>query len=225
MPIPLIRLRKVDSTQDFLERHPELGCCGVMADCQLSGHGQRDNRWESASDAGLWLSASLPVITSLQPGLVLQRAMSAVSAVLEIYGVSLGLKWPNDLVAWKLGSLVKLGGILGKVKGDRMIIGVGVNIWSAPVILGRDIHPACLKEINPNLNQALTTTSLALAILENWENLAVEQWKPGFYWPTVGDTISFGGGEGICEGWLPDGCLAVRTVSGIYRILVDANKR
>ena len=34
MPLPLIRLAEVDSTQAFLERHPELGFCGVLADAQ-----------------------------------------------------------------------------------------------------------------------------------------------------------------------------------------------
>ena len=60
MTVTLIRLRQVDSTQDFLGRHPELGFCAVLADCQLAGRGQRGNRWESAPGAGLWLSAALP---------------------------------------------------------------------------------------------------------------------------------------------------------------------
>lgn len=216
MQVPLMHLKSVDSTQDFLERHPELGYCAVMADFQSFGRGQRDSQWESACGAGLWLSAALPV-TSLQPGLVLQRAMSAVAVALELQGAPLGLKWPNDLVARKSGRLVKLGGILGKLKSDRMILGVGVNIWSAPIITGRSIPPACLKEIYPNLDQSLTTKSLALTILNAWEHLT-DQWKPSFYWPNSGDLIQLRGEEGVCEGWLPDGCLAVRTASGLQHI-------
>jgi BirA family biotin operon repressor/biotin-[acetyl-CoA-carboxylase] ligase len=222
MPLPLIRLKRIDSTQDFLERHPELGYCGVMADCQLCGRGQRDNRWESAYGAGLWLSASLPVIT-LQSGLVLQRAMSAVAAVLATYGAPLGLKWPNDLVAWKSDRMVKLGGILGKIKGNRMILGVGVNLWSAPVILGRNIPPSCLKEVYPNLDPLPKTIDLAIAILEAWENLTTH-WEPSFYWPNFGDKIQCSEGEGICEGWLSDGRLSVRTMSGLHKMSVDLSK-
>jgi len=220
MQIPLIHLKSVDSTQNFLERHPELGYCAVMADFQTSGHGQRDNKWESACGAGLYLSAALPLI-SLKPGLILQRAMSAVAAVLELNGASLGLKWPNDLVAWKSDQLVKLGGILGKLKGDRMILGVGINIWSAPIIAGCNVPPACLIEIYPNLNQLLTKSSLAVAILDAWANLKY-QWRPNFYWPNVGELIQFEGEEVICEGWLSDGCLAIRTSSGLKFITTNA---
>ena len=90
MPLTLIRLARIDSTQDFLERHPELGPCGVLADCQVAGRGRRGNRWESAPGAGLWLSAALPV-PPVPPGLLLQRAMGAVAEVLEPLGVPLGL--------------------------------------------------------------------------------------------------------------------------------------
>ena len=212
MSIPLIHLKRIDSTQDFLERHAELGYCGVLADCQLFGRGQRDNRWESACDSGLWLSAALPV-TSLISGMVLQKAMSAVAAILELHGMPLGIKWPNDLVAWKSGRLVKLGGVIGKVKYNRMILGVGLNIWSAPIITDRTIPPACLKEIYPNITSLPTTLKLARMILNAWENLT-DQWEPSFYWPKIGDLIRYDEGEGICEGWLSDGRLAVRNMSG-----------
>ena len=97
--VTLVRLARVDSTQAFLERHPELGVCAVLAGAQTAGRGQRDNRWESAPGAGLWLSARIPA-PDLPPGLVLQRAMAGVAEALEPWGVPLGLKWPNDLVAW-----------------------------------------------------------------------------------------------------------------------------
>ncbi|MBP1629025.1 MAG: biotin/acetyl-CoA-carboxylase ligase, partial [Holophagaceae bacterium] len=125
-PIPLLHLREVDSTQAFLQRHPELGHCAVLADQQSAGRGRGDNTWESAPGAGLWLSAALP-LPDLTPGLVLQRAMGAVAELLQTKEQPLGLKWPNDLVAHHQGHLVKLGGILGELQGDRMILGLGVN--------------------------------------------------------------------------------------------------
>jgi BirA family biotin operon repressor/biotin-[acetyl-CoA-carboxylase] ligase len=149
--------------------------------------------------------------------------MSAVAATLELQGASLGLKWPNDLVAWKSGRLVKLGGILGKLKGDRMILGVGVNIWSAPDIAECKLPPACLQEVCPNLNPSLTTTSLALAVLNAWGNLT-DRWRPSFYWPNIGDSIQLREEEGICAGWLPDGRLAVRTILGLKFISINLTR-
>jgi BirA family biotin operon repressor/biotin-[acetyl-CoA-carboxylase] ligase len=216
MPATLIRLGRIDSTQDFLERHPGLGFCAVLADCQLAGRGRRGNDWQSAPGAGLWLSAALPV-PPVPPGLLLQRAMGAVAEALEPWGAQLGLKWPNDLVAWQDRRLVKLGGIIGQIKGDRMLLGVGVNLRSAPVIPGRPIPPACLKDLCP-LAQP-DPEALALEILAGWEDLATQR-EPGFRWPQPGDPVRWEAGSGVCEGWLEDGRLAVRTGSGIQDLAV-----
>src|ERR1035438_6349942 len=144
---PLIRLAAVDSTQAFLRRNPHLGFCVALAGQQTEGRGRQGNRWESAAGAGLWMSAALPSPGGVAPGLVLQRAMAAAARVLDPEGRALGLKWPNDLVAWKGGRLVKLGGIIGEQFGDRLILGLGVNLTAAPEIPGRAIPPACLRDL------------------------------------------------------------------------------
>jgi BirA family biotin operon repressor/biotin-[acetyl-CoA-carboxylase] ligase len=214
----LIRLGQVDSTQDFLERHPELDACGVLADCQLAGRGRRGNDWQSAPGAGLWLSAALPV-PPVPPGLVLQRAMGAVAEALEPWGAALGLKWPNDLVAWRDGRLVKLGGIIGQVKGARMLLGVGVNLRSAPAIPGRAIPPACLADLCALPEGQPDRAALALELLAAWDDLA-EQREPAFRWPADGDPVRWETGAGVCAGWMEDGRLAVRTDAGLECLAV-----
>ena len=211
MPLPLILLGEVDSTQAFLERHPELGFCGVLAGAQTLGRGTRGNTWESAQGAGLWLSAAIP-IPPVAPGLVLQRAMAAVAEALEPCGVALGLKWPNDLVAWKGDRLVKLGGIIGIAKEDRMILGAGVNLLSAPVIPGRAIPPACMAELSAG--SVPPARALAHAILDAWEDLGTHR-EPAFLWPAEGDAIQWEEGQGVCQGWMEDGRLLVRTARGL----------
>jgi len=218
MPATLIRLGRIDSTQDFLERHPGLGFCAVLADCQLAGRGRRGNDWQSAPGAGLWLSAALPV-PPVPPGLLLQRAMGAVAEALEPWAGSLGLKWPNDLVARLGGRLVKLGGIIGQVKGDRVLLGVGVNLASAPAIPGRPIPPACLADLAPPSAAMPDVEALALEILAAWDDLGIQR-EPGFRWPGAGDAIRWEGGEGVCAGWLEDGRLAVRTGAGLENLTV-----
>lgn len=206
----LIHFALLDSTQSFLVRHPELGFCGVLADEQTAGRGRGENRWESAPGAGLWLSAALP-IQAVPPGLVLQRAMAAVIEVLEPCGLSLGIKWPNDLVAWRDGRLVKLGGIIGEFKGDRMLLGLGLNLLAAPHLPSRPIPPACLAELGASsLPDAMT---LARSILEAWQDLTILR-EPAFWWPSKGGAIQWEEGQGICEGWQTDGQLAVQTDHG-----------
>jgi len=212
--LPLIRLAVVDSTQAFLRRNPHLGFCAVVAARQSEGRGRQGNRWESAAGAGLWLSAATPAPAGVAPGLVLQRAMAAAARVLDPEGRTLGLKWPNDLVAWKEGRLVKLGGILGEQSGGRLILGLGVNLTGAPVIPGRAIPPACLVDLGL---AGSDPSDLAAAIIHEW-NYLTQDLQPLFRWPDPGTAIHWEDGQGTCLGWEPDGRLKVATAEGIRRL-------
>lgn len=214
MPLPLIHLATVDSTQAFLRRHAHLGYCCVVADQQTEGHGRQGNRWESAAGAGLWLSAALPSPTGVAPGLVLQRAMTATARALDPEGRSLGLKWPNDLVAWQDGRLVKLGGIIGEHIGGRLLMGLGVNLTEAPVLPGRAIPPASLGELG---FQPRNLIELALVILDAWHNLTQEL-QPLFKWPEAGTSFRWEDGQGVCLGWEADGRLKVATAKRVRRL-------
>ncbi|HEY3399122.1 MAG TPA: hypothetical protein VGK03_00695 [Geothrix sp.] len=216
MDLPLIRLAEVDSTQTFLRRNPHLGFCAVLADRQIQGRGRQGNRWESAPGAGLWMSVALPSPSGVAPGLVLQRAMAAAARVLDPDGRVLGLKWPNDLVAWRDGRLVKLGGILGEQVGGRLILGLGVNLTSAPDIPGRAIPPACLKDLGLRTSYI---SDLAVHIAKSWSNLA-QNIQPLFRWPEAGAPLRWEDGQGACLGWEPDGRLKVATAEGVRRLSV-----
>jgi len=212
--LPLIRLAVVDSTQAFLRRNPHLGCCAVLAECQSEGRGRLGNRWESAAGAGLWLSAALPAPAGVAPGLILQRAMTAAAQVLDPEGQTLGIKWPNDLVAWREGRLVKLGGILGEQSGGRLILGLGVNLTGAPEIPGRVIPPACLADLGLMISEP---ADLAISIIHEWNHLKRDL-QPVFQWPNPGTALHWEDGQGACLGWEPDGRLKVATAEGIRRL-------
>jgi BirA family biotin operon repressor/biotin-[acetyl-CoA-carboxylase] ligase len=214
MELPLIRLAVVDSTQAFLRRNPHLGFCAVLADRQTEGRGRQGNRWESAAGAGLWMSVALPSSSGVAPGLILQRAMAAAAQVLDPAGQTLGLKWPNDLVAWKNGHLVKLGGIIGEQVGGRLILGLGVNLTEAPVIPVRAIPPASLRELG--LEPAPARDS-ALCISQSWKNLELDL-PVLFRWPEAGVPLRWDDDQGTCLGWEPDGRLKVTTAGGIRRL-------
>lgn len=209
----LIHFAELDSTQSFLRRHPELGYCAVVADAQTEGRGRQGNAWISAPGAGLWMSAAMPP-PGLMPGIVLQRAMAKVAVCLLDCGVELGLKWPNDLVARKDGRLVKLGGIIGEKAGERLIIGLGVNLRSAPRLEDRAIPAASLAELGAAVPDSRV---LARAILDSWENFNGGL-GPAFLWPEGGTPIRWEKGQGVAMGWEEDGRLKVATASGIERL-------
>ena len=221
--IRLIRLGTIDSTQAYLNRRPELGFCGVMADNQSAGRGRGGNSWESAPGTGLYLSARLP-IPILPTGTILQAAMQAVIGTLHDMGVmegsttKLGLKWPNDLVAYRESkdgkNLVKIGGIIGEQKSDCVLLGLGLNIFGSPELPERPIPPASLALLG--VENLPDIEGLAKQILMAWQNLETygRPSERAFRWPNVGDQIRWEEGSGICQGWEADGRLAVRTESG-----------
>jgi BirA family biotin operon repressor/biotin-[acetyl-CoA-carboxylase] ligase len=214
MEWPLIRLAVVDSTQAFLRRNPHLGFCVVQANRQTEGRGRQGNRWESGAGTGLWMSAALPAPAEVPPGLVLQRAMAAAARAFDPEGRILGLKWPNDLVAWKDGRLVKVGGIIGEQIGGRLILGLGVNLTEAPLIPGRAIPPASLRDLGL---EPPPIDDLAVHISKFWKNLE-QDFQPLFRWPDPGASLRWEDGQGTCLGWEPDGRLKVATAEGIRRL-------
>lgn len=209
----LIHFAELDSTQSFLRRHPELGFCAVVADAQTEGRGRQGNTWISAPGAGLWMSVAMQT-PDLPPGIVLQRAMAGVADCLKGCGVEPGLKWPNDLVARKDGQLVKLGGIIGEKAGERLILGLGLNLHSAPRLEGRAIPAASFYELGGTVPDP---RSLARTILTAWQDLNAEC-HPAFLWPESGTSVQWERGQGVAMGWEEDGRLKVTTASGIERL-------
>jgi len=210
----LLRIQELDSTQTYVRSHPELGFCGVLGDVQTAGRGRWGNRWESEAGTGFYFSAAVPE-PGLPPGLAMQRAMLHAARRLDPAGTILGLKWPNDLVA-RLGSgLVKVGGILGEMQGERLILGLGINLTAAPKLRGRAIPAASLADLGLEIPDR---EALAAALMEDWQGLC-EAREPAFRWPAQGDAIRWeGGGQGIVLGWEEDGRLRIANATGVQRL-------
>jgi len=109
---------------------------------------------------------------------------------------------------------VKVGGILGEQGGGRLLLGLGVNLRSAPVLPERAIPPACLLELGlevPGIE------ALAKSILHAWNKLSEEP-QVLFRWPEAGDPLRWEEGQGTCLGWEADGRLRVTTARGVVRL-------
>jgi len=131
---------------------------------QVAGKGRQGRQWVSA--AGNFLGSTLvelragdpqPQSLSLAAGLALAEAVDVA-----VPAQALMLKWPNDLML--LGR--KLGGILLERSGDRVAIGFGLNLASAPVLPDR--QAATLEAaISPQAFAPLLAASFA-RLLELW---------------------------------------------------------
>ncbi len=100
----------------------------VIAERQTAGRGRGGSSW-SSEEGGLFMSWSFRPRIGIAASLVPLRIGIAVSRAVErLHGVSVGIKWPNDI--WVGGQ--KLCGILCEGGPDGVIAGVGVNVRVTP---------------------------------------------------------------------------------------------
>lgn len=126
---PLLRsvvvVDEVGSTQDLArERGPRSGDV-IVARRQMTGRGRFGRRWVDTEGAGIAVSMVMPAPAAEQ--LVVRSAVAVARAIEQCSGdrVTVGIKWPNDLLAPDGG---KLGGILIERVDDLAILGVGINV-------------------------------------------------------------------------------------------------
>jgi len=131
---PLIELDEAASTNAVLHTMAEQGAAegtAVVARAQTCGRGQRQHRWHSPADLGLYLSVLLrPPWPAAESGaLALLGGIAVLSALERLNIPDLALKWPNDVLAGGK----KICGVLVEpaLKGDHIafaVIGIGVNV-------------------------------------------------------------------------------------------------
>ncbi len=94
----------------------------VAADVQTAGRGRLGRRWEAAAGTSLLFSLALvpQVDTERLPSLTLVAAR----AVADSLGVASAIKYPNDVLVRGR----KIAGALGEARGDRVVLGIGVNV-------------------------------------------------------------------------------------------------
>jgi BirA family biotin operon repressor/biotin-[acetyl-CoA-carboxylase] ligase len=105
-----------------------------IADEQTAGRGRGGHAWHSAPGDGLYISALVKPSLLLRNALWLSLATGAAAhrAIREAGGVSIDIRWPNDLL---IGNK-KLGGILVETAVEPgvdpllryAVIGIGINV-------------------------------------------------------------------------------------------------
>ena len=106
--------------------------CIIVADSQTNGQCRHNRLWESPAGKGVWASYLLPVSAPLEklPQSTLVLAVAVREGVYKATGVSLGVKWPNDLLGDGkkcCGLLVETTGVDERSGASMLILGVGVN--------------------------------------------------------------------------------------------------
>jgi BirA family biotin operon repressor/biotin-[acetyl-CoA-carboxylase] ligase len=214
-----------------------------IADEQTAGRGRGGHSWHSAPGEGLYLSVLVRPSLRLHDALLLSLAtgLAARHAVLETSGLSLDIRWPNDLM---LGSK-KTGGILVEtaVEGGAdpwlryAVIGIGINVHhnafppdlqhlATSLFIERGEHPATRDRLVIALLRAL---DLELTLLEDGSNIpsllhrlaAISTWISGKR-VTVPEQ---GGYSGTTAGLNPSGYLLVDAEDGSRKTVLSGGVR
>ncbi|CAM0117880.1 hypothetical protein RSOCI_06020 [Rhabdochlamydiaceae symbiont of Dictyostelium giganteum] len=230
MIIDYIHLESINSTNTFakenaLHFHPHHLTC-ITALEQTAGRGRYNRKWISPKDKNLYLSLFLTLPSYLSYILNLGQIMAmACHEMLLEKGITLMLKWPNDLLL----DYRKIGGILTEtvVINQRVgvVIGLGLNVnltkeeyahidqpvtslceWTGTLINPSTFVEPLLKHFTKNLELLMTH--------------GFEPFLPYFkkYIAYQGKSVTLklpqGPIQGICHSLLPDGSLQLLLPSG-----------
>ena len=104
---------------------------------QTAGRGRQGRQW--IGETGNFFGSTL---VDLHPGDPPPPSLSLAAGLALIEAVDIAdpdqplmLKWPNDLLLRNS----KLAGVLLERSGDRVVVGFGVNLASAPSLVDRDV--------------------------------------------------------------------------------------
>jgi BirA family biotin operon repressor/biotin-[acetyl-CoA-carboxylase] ligase len=100
----------------------------AVADYQTAGRGRLGRKWEAPPRTALLVSVLLKPPADLPlPQLTLVAGAAVADALEHLTGLSVQIKWPNDVMLRRQ----KVAGILAETRGEAVVVGIGVNLNQA----------------------------------------------------------------------------------------------
>jgi len=161
----LLHLAETDSTNAEAMRRAlagETGPLWVLADRQTAGRGRSGRTWVSGDGnlfASLLIETTCPVAKAGQLSLV--AGVAAIDAIRRAgpltSGATARLKWPNDVLIGqdKAGGILVESSARGPGEGRIAVIGVGLNLVSAPQGLGASATNLAVHGLSLSPHEAL----------------------------------------------------------------------
>ena len=127
--IVLLKTTTTSTNDDMREIAQEGISTGLVCSAQQTqGRGQHQRQWVSP-EGNIYLSTLIQTKTALDGRLALEVALNILQMP-SLQGLSLQIKWPNDLYS----AQGKWGGILVEpLSPHQAIVGVGINLNTPPV--------------------------------------------------------------------------------------------
>jgi BirA family biotin operon repressor/biotin-[acetyl-CoA-carboxylase] ligase len=214
-PYAIVELESAESTQDEARArsNPETPIL-VIAEHQPAGRGRLGRTW-AEPDRGLFSSFAFnPAWPPAAWGRIpLVAGLAVRAAIEELVGITVALRWPNDLVT----EHGKIGGLLAESADGIVVIGCGVNLaWGDPV---EGAAALC----SPGTGR-VPARDLAVAWVDRFVEFMARSpnaWGADDYrraCVTVGRRVSYPSGSGTAVGISDGGALLVETEGGTVAI-------
>lgn len=210
----------------------------LITDYQSQGKGRLNRHWQAPAGTSLLFSLCFrPHWPPEQANwLTMMAALAAAEAIEAVAGLSVSLKWPNDLLLGNAPDWRKAGGILleGEIRQGRLesaILGIGLNVnLTADQLPAGATPPTSLSLESGRPISRLALLATLLAQLEAHYELAKQGQSPQPAWNgrlvTIGRrvVVTAAGSpgqplEGIAEATDKWGHLLLRDDSGVLRVI------
>ncbi|NBS12722.1 MAG: biotin--[acetyl-CoA-carboxylase] ligase [Gammaproteobacteria bacterium] len=220
---PIVVTEITESTNQDVLTQP--GSWGEVALWQTAGRGRRGRSWWGAPGRTLMCSVGTDLESQGQAWWGLSLAVGVVVAEsLEALGVSVQLKWPNDLYL----NQQKLGGLLIELSGDplghvRVVAGLGLNL--ASVRFAETPPMAVLREFGCVWSDAATAVLMGnmWRCIAEFSDQGFERYHARYESRCLltGRAVVVEGAhpvQGVCRGVDSQGQLIVETEQGLHGI-------
>jgi BirA family biotin operon repressor/biotin-[acetyl-CoA-carboxylase] ligase len=143
---PRLDVESCESTQALVDTSLPEGAI-VVADHQTAGRGRLGRTWDAPAGKALLVSVLLrPPVERNGPEISLVAGVAVADALERTLGLSVQLKWPNDVMLRRS----KVAGCLAEARDGTVVLGIGVNVNQTR------------EELPPNAGSVLTLTGREL---------------------------------------------------------------
>lgn len=202
----------------------------LVADRQSAGRGRQGREWFDGS--GNFMGSTVVHLGKgdpSPPSMALVAGLAVYEAVIPLLAdpSRLFLKWPNDLLL----AGAKLSGVLLEREGDALIVGIGVNLVSAPDLPDRKTIALSALGVAPQRDDFARQLAAAMATeLERWRAYGmaplISRWLAAAHPEGTLLIVQEPGAEpvnGTFAGLEPDGALRLRLADGTTRAIHAAD--
>jgi BirA family biotin operon repressor/biotin-[acetyl-CoA-carboxylase] ligase len=223
------------STNDLLK---ELAAQGapegtlVIADEQTAGKGRLGRKWLATPGTSLLMSLLFrPDLAPDQtPRLTMICSLAVADAIEGLTGLSVGLKWPNDILirGRKAGGILTESGTTGG-RLDYVVVGMGLNINLAVSALPelRGMATSLSEELGREVSRPELLWRILEGIETRYKSLKRGE-SPHKEWAArlinLGHPVQVTAPDGVLAGWAEgvdaDGALLLRTPDGQRKRIV-----